>query len=267
MSIITLTTDFGLADSYVGVMKGVILRIAAQAQLIDITHLVPPQDVRAAMTILQSVLPYFPPTAIHLVVVDPGVGSQRRPIAIRASQGVFVGPDNGVFTPVIAAATSSSPPTILHLDNPAYWLPAISRTFHGRDIFAPVAAHLAAGTPFEAVGAPIHDPIMLPLSEPQRLSGGSIRGQIITIDHFGNLVSDVPAAWLAGRRWRFRIAGQQIGDLSQAYAAVEPGQLVALIGSSGQLEIAMRNGNAARQLGLRVGEPIEALAHDRECNA
>lgn len=266
MSIITLTTDFGLADSYVGAMKGVILRIAPQAQLVDITHQAPPQDVRAAMAILQGVVPYFPATAVHLVVVDPGVGSRRRPIAIRTEQGVFVGPDNGVFTPVIAAAGDSSI-AVLHLDNPAFWLPTISHTFHGRDLFAPVAAHLAAGTPFEAVGAPIHDPVLLPLSAPRRQAGGRIRGQVVYVDHFGNLISDVPAEWLAGRSWQFYIAGRRVDGLSQTYAAVEPGQLLALIGSSGQLEVAVRNGSAAQQLGVSAGEPIEADTHDIMRNA
>lgn len=268
MSVITLTTDFGQSDSYVGAMKGVILGIAPQACIVDISHQAPPQDVRRAIAILQGIVPYYPPDTIHVVVVDPGVGSQRRPIAIRTAQGVFVGPDNGVFTRVIAdAAASGSLFAILHLDNPTYWLPAVSWTFHGRDIFAPVAAHLAAGAPFASLGTPIDDPVTLPLSQPQRLLDGRIRGQIVAVDHFGNLISDVPAEWLASRHWRFHIAGQLVDGLCQTYAAAAPGQLLALIGSGGQLEIAVRNGSAAQQLGVQADEPIEAIVHDTERNS
>lgn len=268
MGIITLTTDFGLSDSYVGAMKGVILRIAPDARLVDITHLAPPQDIVRASAILQGIVPYYPPETVHVVVIDPGVGSERRPIAVRTAQGFFVGPDNGVFTRVIAdAVDAGSPPGIRHLDNPSYWLPAISWTFHGRDIFAPVAAHLASGAAFEDLGPVIDDPVLLSLSSAARRPDGSIRGRIVSVDHFGNLVSDVPAGWLAGRSWRFHIAGRLINGLSPTYAAVAPGEILALIGSSGQLEIAVRNGSAAQQLGVQAGEPIAAMPHDIEHNA
>lgn len=260
MRVITLTTDFGLVDNYVGAMKGVILRVAPQVHIVDITHLTPPQDIRRAMTVLQGIVPYYAPDTIHVVVVDPGVGSERRPLAIQTPQGFFVGPDNGVFAQVIAAAGSYI--TIVHLNNPAYWLPGVSRTFHGRDIFAPVAAHLANDVPLALLGTPISDPVMLPLLHAERLPDGRIRGHIVAIDHFGNLISDVPAAWLVGAHWRFDIAGRRIDGLSHTYAAAAPGQLLALIGSSDQLEVAVRNGSAAQQLGVQVGEPIEAVAHD-----
>jgi hypothetical protein len=248
-------------------MKGVILRIAPQVHIVDITHQVPPQDVRRATAILDDIVPYYPSDAIHVVVVDPGVGSQRRPIVICGTQGVFVGPDNGVFShTIVHAKTVGVTLTTWHLDNPAYWLPTVSRTFHGRDIFAPVAAYLAIGVPCASLGTPIDNPMTLPVSPPQRLPSGRIRGQIIAIDHFGNLISDVPAAWLAGKRWHFQIASQWVDGLSETYADAAPGQMLALIGSSGKLEIAVRNGSAAQQLGVQPGEPIEAMAHDIKRN-
>ena len=143
MILITLTTDFGLADSYVAVMKGVILGIAPQARIIDITHDIAPQNVRQAAIVLQAAAPYFPPQTIHVAVVDPGVGSARLPLAVRTPQAIFIGPDNGLFSTVLTETHTESL-TILHLDNKDYWLPTVSRTFHGRDIFSPVAAHLAA---------------------------------------------------------------------------------------------------------------------------
>ena len=146
MTLITLTTDFGLADSYVAVMKGVILGIAPQARIVDITHHIAPQNVRQAATVLQAAVPYFPPHTIHVAVVDPGVGSARRPIAVRTPQAFFIGPDNGLFSIVLTEANTENL-AVLHLDQTAYWLPTVSRTFHGRDIFSPVAAHLAAGAP------------------------------------------------------------------------------------------------------------------------
>jgi len=238
VTVITLTTDFGLADSYVAAMKGVILRIVADATLVDISHLVPAQDVRRGSAVLRDAAPYFPAGTIHIAVVDPGVGSARRPIAVRTPQATFVGPDN-----------------------PQVWLPAVSHTFHGRDIFAPVAAHLAAGMPFERLGTLVDDPVLLHAAVPQRLPNGAIRGHIETIDHFGNLVSDIPANWLAGSPWTIHIAGLAIPGLSATYAQVPPGAVLALIGSSGGLEVAVRNGDAAAHLRVQPGEPIEARPH------
>lgn len=262
MSIITLTTDFGLADSYVAVMKGVILGIAPQARIIDITHQIAPQNVRQAATVLQAAVPYFPPNTIHVAVVDPGVGSARRPIAVRTPQAIFIGPDNGLFSTVLAEAHTESV-TILHLDQTAYWLPTVSRTFHGREIFAPVAAHLAAGAPFESLGTPIDDPVMIAISRPSKLDDGTVFGQVVHVDGFGNLISDIPEAWLAGRRWALSCAGQEILGPSQSYASAQPGELLWLISSSGTLEIAMCDGSAAALLRARLGEIIQARpSHD-----
>ncbi len=264
MSIITLTTDFGLVDSYVGAMKGVILGLAPDARIVDISHHVPPQNVQEAAYILQGAAPFFPRGTIHVVVVDPGVGSQRRPIAVQTSDAFFVGPDNGVFSFLLAPLAGGGRETgdhaqtrAIHLDSPGYWLPFVSRTFHGRDIFAPVAAHLAAGVAFDALGTAIDDPVLLPFSQPRRLADGSIRAHVAHIDHFGNLVSDLPAAWLTGRRWLFRVAGQQIDGSVHSYAAVDPKQLLALVGSDARLEIAIRDGNAAQRLDVGIGELIE----------
>lgn len=251
--IITLTTDFGLSDSYVAAMKGVILGIAPQATLVDITHQIAPQNVREAAYVLATALPYFPPDTIHVVIVDPGVGSARRPMAAQVGSYTLVGPDNGVFTYALPAGR---PATCVRLDNPAYWLPHVSRTFHGRDIFSPVAAHLALGTPLQALGAPFDDPVRFTVQHPRREPDGSLRGQIVHVDRFGNLVSNIPGDWLAGQFWVVRIAGQQIVGPNLAYAEVAPGQLLTLVSSDGTLEVAMRDGSAAARLGAAAGEPI-----------
>ena len=262
MTLITLTTDFGLADSYVAVMKGVILGIAPQARIIDITHDIAPQNVRQAAIVLQAAAPYFPPQTIHVAVVDPGVGSARLPLAVRTPQAIFIGPDNGLFSTVLTETHTESL-TILHLDNKDYWLPTVSRTFHGRDIFSPVAAHLAAGAPFESLGTPVTDPIIISMSQPSKLDDGVVRGEVVYVDHFGNLISNIPEAWLAGRNWVLSCAGQEILGPSPSYASAQPGELIALIGSNGTLEIAVRDGSAAALLRARSGEPIQArLSHD-----
>jgi len=158
MPIITLASDFGQTDGYVGAMKGVILSICPQATMVDVTHEIPPQDVHRAAHILRAVAPYYPPGTVHIVVVDPGVGSARRPLAIQTDDAFFVGPDNGLFTAILKDVRTIR---IVHLDQPRYWRSAISRTFHGRDVFAPVAAHLANGVPLGRIGTPISDPVVL----------------------------------------------------------------------------------------------------------
>lgn len=255
MTLITLTTDFGVGDSYVAVMKGVILAIAPTARIVDITHQIAPQNVHEAAYVLSSAVPYFPPDTVHVVVVDPGVGSSRRPIAIQIGSARFVGPDNGVFTHLLAAA---GPAVVVHLQNRAYWRPAVSHTFHGRDIFAPVAAHLAAGVPLDALGPSIDDPVLLDLAQPVQVADGKLRGQIVHVDRFGNLISSIPASWLAGKDWTIRVAGHTLDGMQLSYAAVAPGQLVALVSSDDTLEIAVRDGSGAARLSVVVGEPVEA---------
>lgn len=253
MSIVTLTTDFGLADSYVAVMKGVILGIAPAAQLVDITHQIAPQNVREAAYVLSTALAHFPPDTVHLVVVDPGVGSARRPLALQVGAARFVGPDNGVLAPALA----SGPASIVHLDNPRYWRPVVSQTFHGRDIFAPAAAHLAAGVPLTRLGAPVDDPVLLDLAQPARLASGALRGQVVHVDRFGNLISDIPARWLAGAAWTVCIAGLELDGVQPTYASAAEGQLLALVSSGDTLEVAVRGGSAAQRLGVDAGEPVE----------
>ncbi len=261
MPIITLTTDFGLSDGYVAAMKGVIAGIAPQATVIDISHQIAPQNVREAAYVLATTLPYFPPDTVHVVIVDPGVGSARRPMAAQVGNYFLVGPDNGVFTYALPAG---QPAVCVHLDNPAYWLPTVSRTFHGRDIFSPVAAHLASGAPLAALGAPVADPVRFDTQPPRQEPDGSLRGQIIHADRFGNLVSNIPGAWLAEHIWTVRIAGQQMIGPSLTYAEAAPGQLLALVSSDGTLEVAVRDGNAAGRLGAAAGEPIAVYPHGNE---
>jgi S-adenosyl-L-methionine hydrolase (adenosine-forming) len=252
MTIITLTTDFGAADGYVGIMKGVILGIAGGVQLVDLSHDIPPQDVREAIYLLDRAAPYFPEGAIHLAVVDPDVGSERRALVVRTGRACYVGPDNGLFTRPLAEPGAQA----WELDRPEFWLPQVSRTFHGRDVFAPVAAHLADGVPPGEMGRPIADPVRLDLTAPARALDGAINGQVVHVDRFGNLITDVPSSWLGGEGWQGRIAGRNIAEISGTYAAARAGALLMLIGSGGTLEIAERNGNAARRLGVKAGEPV-----------
>lgn len=250
--VITLTTDFGWQDSFVGTMKGVILGIAPAVRLVDLTHGIPPQDVRAGAYALYAAYRYFPAPAIHLAVVDPGVGSARRLVAVRTSWGTFVAPDNGLLSLVLSRETVQQ---AVALESPAYRLPHVSRTFHGRDILAPAAAHIARGVSLAELGPAITALTTFPVSRPTR-HGQTLTGQVIYIDRFGNLVTDVTEADCAGPVAVITAGPARIAGLSDAYAAVAPGQPLALIGSAGHLEIAVREGNAARSLGLGVGDPV-----------
>lgn len=255
MTIITLTTDFGQADGYAGAMKGVILGIAPAARLVDLSHEIAPQDVRQAAFVLERAVPFFPQGTVHLAVVDPGVGSERRPLVVMTPQALFVGPDNGLFTFALAMPGSSA----WEPDRPALWLPDPSATFHGRDLFAPVAAHLAEGMPVRELARPLTDPVRLERVLPERRPGGSISGHIVHVDRFGNLISDISAAWLAphGHRWSCTIGSVRIAGLSPSYAAAERGALLALVGSGSTLEIAVRDGSAAQRLDARAGCALE----------
>ncbi len=251
MTIITLTTDFGASDGYVGALKGVILNLAPSVTLVDISHAVPPQDVRHGARVLAAAAPFFPPGALHLAVVDPGVGSARRGIALQTPTATFIGPDNGLFTSFMPQRTAC-----VALTNPATHRHPVSATFHGRDIFAPVAARLASGLPLQELGPPVNDPLTLPTPQPKRLPGGRLRAEIIGVDHFGNLRTNVSLP--AGAREGVRVT---VGEISLAarhtYSDVAPGELLALVGSEGYLEIALCEGSAAARLGLGVGAPVE----------
>src|SRR5574340_1407001 len=194
MTVISLLTDFGISDEYVGVMKGVIWGIAPQARLADITHAIQPQNILHGALVLGRAYRYFPAGTVHLAVVDPGVGTARRGIALRVGAQTFVGPDNGLFTIPMG---SGEPVEAVSLDNPAYRLPAVSRTFHGRDIFAPAAAHVANGISLSALGEPVSDPVKLSIPQPTRM-GNTWLAEVLLVDAFGNLITNLPAADLTG---------------------------------------------------------------------
>jgi S-adenosylmethionine hydrolase len=257
VSIITLTTDFGLADGYVGTMKGVILGIDPTAIIVDISHDIAPQDVQEAAYTLYAAYPYFPQGAIHVVVVDPGVGSERRAIALRTRQATFVAPDNGVLSYVVARERVEE---IVHLTNPRYHLSPISRTFHGRDIFAPAAAHLARGIPLAELGEPLMEIVTFPLPRPQVRPDGAIVGQVIHVDRFGNLITSIMSKDWADhsplRESVVKIKGQSIRGIVNTYAEVAPGKLLALIGSEGHLEISVSGGSACQTLEAKMGDEV-----------
>lgn len=246
--IVTLTTDFGLRDPFVGIMKGVILSICPSADLVDLTHEIAPQDVLGACLTLEAALPFFPEGTVHLVVVDPGVGSARRPLALRAGGHCLVGPDNGVLTPALRGARW----TAVTLAAREYRLADVSRTFHGRDVFAPAAAYLAAGVPLERLGPAVTDPVLLPIPE-SRLEGGVLVGEVLDVDRFGNLLTSIDAARLAEVPGAgppvVEVAGQPVGGLVDAYAEGPADRPAAIVGSTGRLEIFVRSGSACLALG------------------
>ena len=264
--VITLTTDFGLRDTYVGQMKGVILSIAPAARIVDLTHEIPPHDVMAGALAIASATNAFAPGTIHVGVVDPGVGTDRAAIAVRTECGIYVGPDNGLFTSVLGAHAVCSAVSLTHT---AYHRPVVSRTFHGRDIFAPVAGHLAMGTPLARMGEPITTPLLLEIPTPCRTPHG-LELRVLVIDRFGNLTTNLDSSGLDAFRsqsgdapFTVDIAGRSITSIQQTFGDVAPGKLVCYFGSSGRLEIAVRDGNAARELGAGPQTVILLKAIDR----
>ncbi len=253
MPIITLTTDFGTRDAYVGVMKGVILSIAPHVTLVDISHEIPPQDVRAASFLIYQAEIFFPADTVHVVVVDPGVGSERRALAVRTHTGTFVAPDNGVLTHVLTHSTDYE---AYSLTNPEYWLPTPSATFHGRDIFAPVAARLADGMPISRVGEPIEDPVRLSIPQIEFRAPDEIVAHVLYIDRFGNLILNITAEQLPDTP-TFEIADHRIRGLQRTYADGTPGELIAYIGSTRHhIEVALPGGHAAQHIGAQIGTPV-----------
>ncbi|HET9488252.1 MAG TPA: SAM-dependent chlorinase/fluorinase [Methylomirabilota bacterium] len=249
--IVTLTTDFGIRDSYVAEMKGVILGIAPTVQLVDVTHDVEPQQVAEAALAVDAAAPFFPKGTTHLAVVDPDVGSERRGLVVVAAEQCFVGPDNGLFTPILLRGGWVA----FELTAPEYRLPAVSRTFHGRDVFAPAAAHLALGVAPSGFGAPVLDPVRLPWPEARPVPGG-VAGAVVHIDRFGNLVTSIAAAQVVTpAAGAVRICGSVL-PLVGTYADLPPGGAGALIGSRNRLEVVVRDGNAAERFGARRGTPV-----------
>ena len=256
MPIITLSTDFGWDDPYVGIMKGVILGINPRAVFVDLTHSLSNRRLIEAAFKLATTADYFTQGTIHLAVVDPGVGGARRPIVIKTQKQLWVGPDNGIFTRVFQIYPKAR---IFHLTHSKYFLKPVSNTFHGRDIFAPVAAHLSRNLSPSALGPPIPDPVLLDLPEPT-FQKNSLQGQVLYADHFGNLVTNLNRAvveqYFQGEKITIRIGRRVIRGIKENYRQEKPGRPLALFGSSGFLEIACNLDSAATILAYCPGEPL-----------
>jgi hypothetical protein len=250
--IITLLSDFGLHDAYVGMMKGVILGRCPEARLVDLTHDIPAQQVASAAYVLGSAWRYFSPNTVHLAVVDPGVGTDRRVLVARCDHHWFVGPDNGLFSEVF---TDVPPDLLIAVQSTDLFCKPISRTFHGRDIFAPLAAALGRQIDPQQLGTPIDDPVMLPIAPPAAKPDGALHGRVIHVDHFGNLITTIRATQMPFRPI-IRIGDRAIHGLVSNYGSVDSGTLVALIGSSGRLEISVSHGSAARQLDAGIDDAV-----------
>ncbi|NOT58171.1 MAG: SAM-dependent chlorinase/fluorinase [Deltaproteobacteria bacterium] len=253
--IISLLTDFGTQDGFVGIMKGVVLGINPSVSIVDLSHDVPPQDILMGALILRSAIGFFSPGTIHVAVVDPGVGSTRRALIVETAAAFLVGPDNGLLS---LAAPPESVRRVVHLTNSRYFPPHVSRTFHGRDIFAPVAAHLSRGVPSDDFGPVVTamERLTLPIvaHAPHRITGS-----VIAIDRFGNIVTNITAADVLPyptESLSVSIGPVQIHGLTSTYAAVPVGAATALLNSWGMLEIAVRNGSAAQQLGVQRGAAV-----------
>ncbi len=254
---VTLTTDFGTRDAYTGAMKGAILTVCPDVRIVDITHEIAPRDIVEGAWTLALAFRYFPPGTVHVAVVDPGVGTERRGVAVRAGDWNFVGPDNGVLAWAIEAAGGAS--CVVELREPRYFRDPVSPTFHGRDVFAPVAAHIASGVPLDALGPRVEDLAPLPLPAPL-IEDVRIVCEVVHVDRFGNGITNLDRATLDGWRRgpvRVTVGGRDLGDLRTTYADAAPGEPLALIDSTGHLEIALRDGSAADSFALTRGSRVE----------
>ncbi len=254
--VITLTTDFGLSDHFVGVMKGVILGIQPAAQIVDISHAVQPFEIVDGAFTIAAAYRYFPKKTIHVVVVDPGVGSARRPLLAEMGGQYFVAPDNGVLSMVFAREK----PKVRHITNERYFLHPISRTFHGRDVFSPVAAHLAAGVTPAKFGKRIEDYLRASFDKPEQTGQHKWKGVILKADHFGNLATNFHIDQFPSLRthaFSLNMGSQTITRLALTYSECAAGELFAIVGSSGYIEVAASEGSAAKSLGCGAGSPVE----------
>ena len=255
--VITLITDFGDKSGYAGVMKGVILTINQNCQIIDITHQISPQDIEEAAFLLHNTCSYFPKNGVHVVVVDPGVGSERKAILIETDNYWFVGPDNGVFSFVFSGKGLKK---VWEITNKRYLLPEVSSTFHGRDIFAPIAAHISLGVPAEELGKEIKNFVRLKDIEPKVLKG-MIKAKVIHIDRFGNLASNISQDLfnkvVADKTFSITVGGRKVQKLSLSYTESEDGEILALFGSSQWLEISLKDGNCQSALRVEKGAAID----------
>ena len=254
--IITLTTDFGNSDHFAGTIKGVILSIQPAARIVDITHEVRPFDVVDGGFTIAQAYRYFPKQTIHVVVVDPGVGSTRRPLLAEMAGQYFIAPDNGVLSMIF----SREPAKVRHITNERYFLKPLSRTFHGRDVFAPVAAHLAAGVLRSKFGPRIEDQLHLTFDKPNRRGKNVWTGSVLRIDRFGNIITNLHIdefPQMKTRPFELRVGSKRVTRLALTFTECAPDELFVLVGSSGYLEIALNQGAAATQLGCGAGAPIE----------
>lgn len=251
--LLTLLTDFGTADYYVAAVKGTVLRLAPGTTLVDISHQVPPGDVETAAFLLAAAAPAFPEGTVHLAVVDPGVGSERRILAVRTAAAWFVAPDNGLLTPALAGAAS-----IRSVERTEIFLRAPGQTFHGRDRFAPAAAWLLRGEPAEALGPEIGDARRLPVPPPRR-SPGRISGRVVHVDRYGNLVTDIPAGWLPAAPCRAAVAGNTATRRASHYAEIPAGEPALLPGSLGTVELSLNGEDLARRWDVGRGAEVDIL--------
>jgi len=262
VSIITLLTDFGVNDEFVGVMKGVILSVNPAARIVDITHAVDPQDILQAAFLINAAWSYFPTGTVHVVVIDPGVGSQRSIVAIQKAGHIFLAPDNGVLTLLLEANDIGE---AVRVENPEFFLHPVSDTFHGRDIFAPVSAHLSAGLVMRQLGTDILPRQLIRLSIPKTkaIRPNELSGIIISVDRFGNLITNIHQSELKcvddlsdGREPEIAIGDQTIVGIHRSFHQASAGESLAIIGSRGYLEIAVNCGNAAALFKAKRGDPV-----------
>ena len=258
---VTLTTDFGLVDHFVGVMKGVILGIEPGARIVDITHEIPPFDISEGGFVIAQAYRYFPRRTVHVIVVDPGVGSARRPILAEMAGQYFIAPDNGVLSMIYRREPKKR---VRHITNERYFLKPVSRTFHGRDIFAPVAAHLASGVSVARFGRTVDDFVKIMTGQPTRTAKRVWTGTILKIDRFGNLITnlhvdefpDVPT-----RPFELNVGLSEVSRFVTNFSEGGPGELFVTVGSSGYLEVGTNQGSAAKMLGCAAGSPVELTLH------
>ena len=268
MSIITLLTDFGLEDAWVGIMKGVILGINSEARIVDITHQIPPQDTAAAAWTIAAAYPYFSGGSVHVVVVDPGVGGDRDILCVSLGGHIFLVPDNGVLSAVLKSNNSAD--DIRVVTNRKFFLGSVSNTFHGRDIFAPVGAHLSMSPDISAVGPAVEfeNLVRMDLPQPRLTSSGELLGAVIMIDRFGNIITNIDRNIYrafcdanTGCRPVIGVGTHRIKGLCEAYTQVDQGQTLAVFGSMGYLEIAVNCRNAGRELGITRGDRVQVSGH------
>ena len=250
-ALITLLTDFGTSNSYAAQIKGVMASITPDVSVVDLTHAIPVQDVLHAAIVLDDAIDAFANGTVHLAVVDPSVGGSRRAIAIQTDRFFFVGPDNGIFSAVLRREPMRR---MVQLTNPRYHRPTVSATFHGRDLFAPVAAYLAGGASLGALGIDIAEPIQIDLPEPRRHEG-KVVGHVLLIDHFGNLITNLRSDHVAGAG-AIMVSEASIQKIGRTFCDASPGEPIAYLGSTGRLEIAVCAGNAAEHFGVRIGAPV-----------